>query len=122
MAVLVFDVGGTRLKAGLAAPSGIASVTALPTEVASADALVAQMTGVGRQLLGGERPSAIGVSIKGIVASERGLLVDVNAPLEPLSGEPLGEPLARAFEAPFYVANAARMPPLGALHPGAGPP
>ena len=120
MTVLVFDVGGTRLKAGLAAPSGIASLTALPTEVASADALVAQMTGVGRQLLGGERPSAIGVSIKGIVESERGLLVDVNAPLDPLSGEPLGERLAEAFEAPVYVENDARMHALGEFHRGAG--
>jgi len=120
MTVLVFDVGGTRLKAGLAAPSGIASLTALPTEVASADALVAQMTGVGRQLLGGERPSAIGVSIKGIVESERGLLVDVNAPLDPLSGEPLGERLAEAFEAPVYVENDARMHALGEFHHGAG--
>jgi glucokinase len=120
MTVLVFDVGGTRLKAGLVEAGRISSSTSVPTDATSADALVAQMAAVGGQLLEAERPRAVGVSLKGIVDSGRGLPVDVNAPLDGLSGEPLADRLADAFGAPVYVDNDARMHALGELHHGAG--
>jgi glucokinase len=120
MTVLVFDVGGTRLKACLAGPDGISPVATVPTDASSADALVAQMATLGRQLLRGERPSAVGVSVKGIVDSQCGLLVDVNAPLDQLRGEPIADRLAKAFDAPVRIENDARMYALGELHHGAG--
>ena len=120
MTVLVFDVGGTRVKGGVAGPEGISSVTTVLTDASSADALVAQMAGLGRQLLQGTRPSAVGVSVKGIVDPRRGTLVDVNAPLEHLSDEPLAEQLAGALDAPVRIENDARMHALGELHHGAG--
>jgi glucokinase len=120
MTVLVFDVGGTRLKAGLAGPDGISSLTIVPTDVSSADALVAQTAALGRRLLHGEHPSAIGVSVKGIVDSLRGSVVEVNAPLAVLSGELLADRLAQALGAPVRVENDARMYALGELRHGAG--
>ena len=51
MTVLVFDVGGTRVKAGLAGSDGISSVATVLTDASSADALVDQMATLGRQLL-----------------------------------------------------------------------
>jgi glucokinase len=119
MTVLVFDVGGTRTKAGLAGPDGISSVATVLTDASSADALVAQIAALGRQLLQGERPSAVGVSIKGIVDPRRGALVDVNAPLDQLSGEPLADRLAEALDAPVRIENDARVYALGELHHGA---
>jgi glucokinase len=119
MTVLVFDVGGTRLKAGLARPDGISSLTTVRTDVASADALLAQMAAVGRQLLQGKRPRAVGVSVKGIVDSG-GSLVDVNAPLDRLRGARLAERLADELDAPVRIDNDARMYALGELRHGAG--
>src|SRR6478735_1656030 len=109
MTVLVFDLGGTRLKAGLAGPDGISSLTIVPTEVSSADALVDQTAALGKELLQGERPSAIGVSVKGIVDSLSGSVVEVNAPLDVLSGELLADRLAEELGAPVRVENDARM-------------
>jgi glucokinase len=120
MTVLVFDVGGTRLKAGLATPGGIASLTSVPTDAASLDALVAQMATVGRKLLRAKRPRAVGVSIKGIVDSDRGLLVEANAPFVRLRGAPLAERLAEELGAPVRIDNDARMYALGELRHGAG--
>jgi len=120
MTVLVFDVGGTRLKAGLAGPDGISSLTVVPTDVSSADALVAQTAAIGRRLLRGERPTAIGVSVKGIVDSLHGSVVEVNAPLDVLSGELLADRLAQVLGAPVRMENDARMHALGELRHGAG--
>jgi glucokinase len=120
MTVLVFDVGGTRLKAGLAKPGGISSLTAIPTEAPSADALVEQMTRVGRQLLRGKRPRAIGVSMKGVVDTEHGVLVEVNPPYERLRGVPLAGRLRDEFGVPVRIDNDARMCALGELRHGAG--
>jgi glucokinase len=120
MTVLVFDVGGTRLKAGLAGPDGISSLTVVPTDVSSADALVAQTAAIGRRLMHGERPSAIGVSVKGIVDSLHGSVVEVNAPLDVLSGELLADRLAQELGAPVRIENDARMYALGELRHGAG--
>src|SRR5258708_7137023 len=93
MRVLVFDVGGTRLKAGLATHGGISSLTSVPTDAASLDALVGQMATVGRKLLRAKGPKAVGVSVKGIVDSDRGLLVEANPPFDLLRGAPLAERL-----------------------------
>ena len=120
MRVLVFDVGGTQLKAGLAGPEGISSFTTVRTDSASTDALVAQMSALGRQLLEGERPAAVGISVKGIVDSERGSIVDVNAPLDRLSRAPLAGRLADELGAPVCIDNDARMYALGEFHHGAG--
>ena len=120
MTVLVFDVGGTRVKAGLAGGQGIASLTTVPTDASSADALVEQLATIGRRLLGDARPEAVGVSLKGIVDARRGTVVEVNAPLDRLSGAPLADRLGHAFDAPVRIENDARMYALGELRRGAG--
>ena len=120
MTALVFDVGGTRLKAGLANAGAISSLATVRTEAASADALVDQMAGVGRKLLRGKPPKTVGVSVKGVVDSDRGVLVEVNAPLVRLNGTPLAELLAHELGCPVRIDNDARMYALGELHHGAG--
>jgi glucokinase len=120
MTVLVFDIGGTRVKAGLAGDDGISSLTTVPTEVGSVGGLVNQIATVGRQLLHGDRPSAVGISVKGIVDSDRGSLAEVNPPLDRLNGEPLSDLVAEALGAPVRIENDARMHALGELVHGAG--
>ncbi|MFL5963407.1 MAG: ROK family protein [Gaiellaceae bacterium] len=120
MTVLVFDVGGTRLKAGLVGPDGIRPKAVVPTDVSSADALIEQIVALGGQLLHGKRPSAVGVGIKGIVDPRHGNVVEVNGPLDHLSGVPLAGWLANIFGVPVCVENDARMYALGELHHGAG--
>jgi glucokinase len=121
MSVLVFDIGGTRIKAGVAAARGlVSSVTTVVTDVSSPDALVAQIEALGAKLLPSERPSAVGVSVKGIVDTGRGAVVEVNAPLDKLSGEPLRDKLSGVLDAPVCIENDARMHALGELRHGAG--
>src|SRR5262249_59181839 len=62
----------------------------------------------------------IGVSVKGIVNSLHGSVIEVNAPLDVLSGELLAERLAQALGAPVRIENDARMYALGELRHGAG--
>jgi glucokinase len=81
---------------------------------------VEQIVTLGGQLLEGERPSAVGVAIKGIVDTRRGVVVEVNAPLDHLSGVPLADRLANVLGVPVCVENDARMYALGELHHGAG--
>ena len=120
MTVLVFDTGGTRLNAGLAGPDGLWSHAIVPTDVSSADALVALTAALRRRLLHRVRPSAIGVSVKGIVDSLRGSVVEVNAPLEVVSGELLTDQLPQALGVPVCVENDARVCALSELRHGAG--
>ena len=121
MTVLVFDIGGTRIKAGIAAGQAhVSSLRTAETDASSPDALIAQIQALAAELLPGERPSAVGISVKGIVDADRGTIVEVNAPLEKLSGEPLGHRLSEALAAPVCLDNDARMYALGELRHGAG--
>src|SRR5690349_20013804 len=87
MPVLVFDLGGTRLKAGLAVGERIESLVAPSLERPDdAEAVVAQMVEVGRALAGDRSLQAVGAAVKGIVASAGGRVLVVNEPLRSLSG------------------------------------
>ncbi len=80
--VLVFDVGGTRLKAGLVGPDGIGPTAVVPTDVSSADALIEQIVALGEQLLHGERPHGAGRGVENLVCLTLGTGIGVGVVTE----------------------------------------
>ena len=120
MTVLAYDIGGTRLKVGLVASGHVSSHTTVPTDPSGVAAtLLAQLTSVGRELIDGNPIDAVGVSVRGLVDPQAGVL-DVNPPLSCLSGQPLAATLAAEFGVPVRAENDARMHTLGELRHGAG--
>jgi glucokinase len=119
MSVLAFDIGGTRIKAGLVAAGRVSSLTAVPTDRSGVAAtLLEQVVALGRSVAAGTPIEAVGVSVRGLVDPETGV-IDVNPPLDCLSGQPLAAVLASEFGVPVEVENDARMYALGELHHGA---
>jgi glucokinase len=120
MTVLAFDVGGTRVKAALVADGRLLSpvVTTESCCDGAGDDLLARVVALGRELTTATRAEAVGVSIRGVVDTHAGVLVDVNPPLTALIGKPLGDHLARELGAPAVLDNDARMHALGELHYG----
>lgn len=120
-AVLAFDLGGTRLKAGLVVGERVEQlVTPFLERTDDAGAVVAQMAAVGRALAGGRSLLAVGAAVKGIVSAASGRVLEVNEPLRALSGFDLGAELGRAFGVPIAVENDARLFAYGELAHGAG--
>lgn len=119
MPTLVLDVGGTRIKAGLARAGAIASTATVPTDDSGvADAVLEQLVQLGRQVSGGAPVDAVGVSIRGVVDGQAGSIAHVNPPLACLIGVPLAARLEAAFDAPVHVENDARLHLLGELRHG----
>lgn len=119
--VLAFDLGGTRLKAGLVAGDAVERLVAPDLRrTDDAGAVVAQMVEVGRELIAGREIAAVGAAVKGIVAAHSGRVVEVNEPLRSLSGMELGRELSAAFGVPAAIENDARLFAYGELLHGAG--
>ncbi len=119
--VLAFDVGGTRLKAGIVQGEKIFTLRVEPLELyRNVSDLLAQLVRVGRQLLVDYTVTAIGISVKGIVDPCSGVILDVNERLEACINEPLTDLVAQAFGLPTVIENDARMYTLGELLYGAG--
>jgi glucokinase len=120
-AVLAFDIGGTRLKAGIVQGSVVSDLTieALADRNGTDDVL-SQIVRIGKQLIAGREVVAVGISIKGIVDPERGVILDVKEALAASIGVPLAERLTREFGVPTRLENDARMYTLGELLYGAG--
>jgi glucokinase len=118
--VLAFDIGGSRVKAALVAGGSVVSdvVTADSKCEEDADDLLARVVALGRELTTSTRAEAVGVSIRGVVDTQAGALVDVNPPLVSLIGRPLRDDLAREFGAPVVLENDARMQALGEMRYG----
>jgi glucokinase len=118
--VLAFDIGGTRIKAGLVADGRVlTSVTASTDDSGQAANVHARLVSLGRSVAAGTQINAIGISVRGIVDPLAGAVVDVNPPLRCLIGEPLIAWLETAFGAPARVENDARAHALGELRYGA---
>jgi glucokinase len=120
MTVLAFDIGGTRIKAGLVTEGQVSSLATIATEERSATAVLARIVALGREVAGDQPVDAVGVSVRGVVDPETGALIDVNPPLACLAGQPLQTILASEFEVPAQAENDARMYALGELRHGAG--
>jgi glucokinase len=120
-AILAFDLGGTRLKAGLVVGDRVEQLVAPDLEQpADAGGVVAQMVAVGRSLAAGQPLLAVGAAVKGIVGPAAGRIVEVNEPLRSLTGVDLGAKLRRAFGVPVAIENDARLFAYGELELGAG--
>lgn len=117
--VAAFDVGGTRIKAGLVRDRTVELLTVAPTGDGTQDILATVME-LGHRLIADRDVTAIGVSVKGIVDPERGVLVDTNESLNSWINQPIGEIMAKDLGRPVWVENDARMYALGELVSGAG--
>ena len=119
--VLAFDVGGTRIKAGVVQGSSVSSLLIEPLdEKEGADGVLSIIVRMGRHLIAECAVTAVGISIKGIVDPQRGTILDVKEALASCIGEPIAERLAHEFRLPTVLENDARMYTLGELLYGAG--
>ncbi len=115
--ILAFDVGGTRVKAGLVQGASVISAQTVPTSGAQTVATLLQL---GRELMGNHQVQAVGISMKGIIDPFEGVIVDVNESLQSFQGFQLAAYLATAFKLPVFMENDARMYAWGELRYGAG--
>jgi glucokinase len=119
--IAAFDVGGTRIKAGIVHNVSVPLLkTATMDGDLQANEAFARIVALGRQLLEQHDVTAIGICIRGIVDSQSGVLLEVNGPLSGLNGQPLVQMLANEFGYPTVMENDARMYALGEWLYGAG--
>jgi glucokinase len=120
-AVLAYDVGGTRTKIGLIEAGLVRHMVTIATDEARPRKLLDRAIRVGQELVGRYGSvHAVGLSIRGVVDPQTGVLLDVNQPLTRLIGIPLAALMEDAFGVPAYADNDARMYALGELRHGAG--
>ncbi|GHO96414.1 glucokinase [Reticulibacter mediterranei] len=120
-AVLAFDIGGTRIKAGIVQGSVVSNLTieALAGREGTSDVL-SQIVQIGKRLIARREVVAVGMSVKGIIDPQRGVILSVNEALASSVGVPIAERLTREFGVPIRLENDARMYTLGELLYGAG--
>ena len=119
-AVLAFDLGGTRIKAGIVGGACVSSLQVEPTDDREESAALAALLRLGHRLMDTRDVTAVGVSVKGIVDPVGGVVRDVKERLVGLVGQPLAAILAWEFGRPAVVENDARMYALGEWSHGAG--
>ena len=120
-AILAFDVGGTRIKAGLVREAEILAMHVEPlNQTGMRLDLVQMLVELGECVRGNVPVQAVGVSLKGLVDPQQGILLDVNETWAHLIGLPFAQPLSEAFGLPVSVENDARMYTVGELLYGAG--
>lgn len=119
--VLAFDVGGTRIKAGLVRGPEILTrhVETLEANGTALD-LVRVLVELGKRVRGDVAVQAVGISMKGLVDPWQGILLDVNETWAHLIGRPIAQQISEAFGLPVCVENDARMYTAGELLYGAG--
>jgi len=120
LAILAFDIGGTRIKAGLVRGGAVSALTTVPTSGDGSDAILDTIVRLGRALMGSHDIAGIGLCVKGIVEPSRGILLDVNEALTGWIGQPIARMIADRLGHPAYIENDARMYALGELAHGAG--
>lgn len=121
-AILAFDIGGTRIKAGVVRDGALTSFSVIPLvgERNRSGGMLACVLGLGRQLLATQRVDALGLAVRGIADPASGVLLDVNGPLSEFSGQPLASLIGEQLGLPALLENDARMYALGELLYGAG--
>jgi glucokinase len=120
-AILAFDIGGTRIKAGIVQGSVVSNlaIEALAGKGGTSDVL-SQIVQIGKRLIAGREVAAVGMSVKGIIDSHHGVILSVNEALTSSVGVPITERLMHEFGVPTRFENDARMYTLGELLYGAG--
>ncbi len=119
--ILAFDIGGTRIKAGIVQGDTVYALRVVPLNAERQTQTIGdQLQQIGADLMQSYPVQAVGVSIKGIVDSRRGMILDVNETLMDLIEQPFVALLAQTFGLPVVMENDARMYALGELLYGAG--
>jgi glucokinase len=124
--MLVFDVGGTKVAAGLMMPDYTLHHRRQTQTLAheGADALLARLLALGRQVLAAaapaEQPCAIGVATGGQVDASTGIVVHATENIPGWTGLPLGARLSAAMQLPAFVENDANCFTLAEAVLGAG--
>ena len=125
--ILACDFGGTKLSAAVMEAAALAAPDAawrghlrrLSPPGASAESDINTMLAMGRELLDGERPSAIGISFGGPVDYQSGV-VRLSHHVPGWELVPLQQLFSHAFQAPVRVDNDANVAGLGEWRFGAG--
>jgi glucokinase len=117
--ILAFDVGGTRIKAGLVSLTEQAVVHRSVADVMSGDALLSQISSMGHDLLETQRPTALGLCLPGLI-DEGGRSVSLPGKLEGLAGVQVKDALSKDFDVPTVVTNDAIAYATGEAVYGAG--
>lgn len=111
--ILCFDIGGSRIKAGLAGPESVTPLGDTPTPLTDLDAFLSAIAGFAQPAVRG-----IAISIAGVVDPETGIGTVANIPC--IDGRALG-PLVRArLGLPVLVLNDADCFALAEALQGAG--
>jgi glucokinase len=120
-ALLAFDLGGTRLIAGLVAEkrNGISGATVEDIAGRDADYVVATVGRVGRDLVAGRRYRGVGLCAPGLI-STAGSVLSLPGKLEGLEGFDLARWLTEEFGVPAVVVNDAIAHGVGEACAGAG--
>lgn len=117
MSVLAFDLGGTRLKAGLVAPGGrVERIETMPTS-GTAEAALDAIRSLGSRIADGRPVDAAGLCVPGLV--DGGRVVALPGKLAGIVGVDLAAMLREAFGAPAVVVNDAVAYALGEAGSGA---
>jgi glucokinase len=125
--ILACDFGGTKLSAAVVEtavltqpnPQWYNHQRRISPPGATAQTDIATMIEMGRELLKGERPSAVGISFGGPVDYERGV-VRLSHHVPGWENVPLQDRFEEAFQAPVRVDNDANVAALGEWRFGAG--
>lgn len=111
--VVGLDIGGTKIAAAELHGSSLSEVSLYPTEVSSADALIAQLV----QIVAGIRGNtvdAVGIGVPSVVDFETGTVAaSVNTPLRNL---PLRSLLGERLGMPVFVDNDATVAAFAEAH------
>jgi len=118
--VLGVDLGGTKTAVSVWAPEGRRLATRrFPTIPGGPDPNLARISELGRELLGGARPSAIGVSGGGPLDPERGVIISIPN-LAGWEEVPIADRLRSEFGAPVGIENDANACAIAEHRFGAG--
>lgn len=115
--VLVFDLGGTKLRLALAQNGEIGDIIRLPTDTSAAG--FAKFLGVLQEMAGSYNIKAIGGGVPGQLSGEDGELV-VATNLPEWRGLPLLARMNEMFSCPVHIANDVELCGMGEARFGAG--
>ena len=115
--ILAFDVGGTRIKAGLVGNGKVLTTLTIPTQ---SEDVVGTLLGIGHQWMMQYAVTGLGLSIKGIIDPVAGIVREVNEALQSIQGLHLADLLAKRLNIPVVMENDARMYTWGEFIYGAG--
>lgn len=112
--VIGLDLGGTKVAAAALRDGELGASTTRPTDLSSADALLAQISAIVHEARAGGELEAVGIGVPSIVEFETGRVVSsVNVPLADI---PLREVLGERLGVAVFVDNDATVAALAEAH------